>query len=146
MERHEGSDLIRASKSESAAIPRLILDAGAVIALGKGDSRLRARLRAASRDRAEVIVPPIVVTQTVRGSPRDAPLNQLLKTVRVPAVDLALARLAGHLLGVTGHDDAADAQIAAEAVRQAPCVILTSDPGDMSLLLSSREGVRISTI
>jgi predicted nucleic acid-binding protein len=143
VERHESEDLIRDSKTGSSVIPRLVLDAGAIIAICKGDQRLRAQLRSAARDRAEVIVPPIVVTQTVRGSPSDAPINQLLKAVRVPAVDLTLARLAGNLLGVAGTDDAADAQIAAEAVRQAPCVVLTSDPDDMSMLLDGQRGVQI---
>jgi predicted nucleic acid-binding protein len=129
-----------------ASVPRLILDAGAVIALARGDSRLRARLRAAAEDDADVVVPPIVVTQTFRGSPGDARINRLLKVVLVPPVGLELAREAGALLGTASLSDAADAQVAAEALRQGPSVILTSDPDDLRQLIQGRPGVQISRV
>lgn len=93
-----------------------------------------------------VVVPPAVVTQAVRGGPRDAPTNQLLKSAHVPPVDLPLARLAGSLLAKSGSNDVADAQIAAEAVRSTPCVVFTSDLRDMVKLLADVSGVRLERV
>lgn len=123
--------------------PVLVLDAGALLAWVRGDVRLRARLLKALDGRAEVLVPPAVVTQTVRGGPRDAPLNQLLTRVDVPSVDESLARLAGTLLGRSGSADVADAQIAAEAIRSAPAIVLTGDVADMQLLLDGVSDVEV---
>jgi hypothetical protein len=124
----------------------LILDTGGVLALVRGDQHARARQRAAANDGAEVVVPPAVVTQTIRGGSRDAPINRLLKTVQVPAVTLSLAREAGILLASSGLSDAADAQIMAEAIRRGPCIVLTSDPTDMALLAEGRSDIDVAGI
>jgi hypothetical protein len=124
----------------------LILDAGAVMAVSRGNPTLRARLKVAAKDRAEVVIPPVVVTQTIRGGPGDAPINQLLKTVQVPPADLELARQAGGLLGATGLRDAADAHVMAEAFRRLPAVVLTSDPEDMAVLAQGRSGIHVTAV
>jgi hypothetical protein len=61
-------------------------------------------------------------------------------------VDLPLARLAGTLLGVSRSGDVADAQIAAEAIRSAPCALMTGDVSDMRLLVGDAPGVVITAI
>jgi hypothetical protein len=124
----------------------LILDSGAVIALVRGDRTVRAILLAAQDDGSEVIVPPAVLTQTVRGGPGDARINQLLETVWVPFVGKRLAMAAGRLLHAAGITDAADAQIMAEAIRSGPSVLLTSDPDDMIQLATGRSDVHIVRI
>lgn len=126
----------------------LILDAGALIALARNDLRVRSYLLVALERGIDVLVPPIVVTQTIRGGPREALINRLLKSkgVAVPAVEEELARQAGHLLGTSGMRDAADAQIIAEAARSAPATVLTSDPVDMRRLSEGLPGVQITAV
>ena len=83
-----------------------------------------------------VVVPVVVVVQVIRGSPSDAPVNQALKQAgEFAAVTLSAARQAGALLAVTGTTDVVDALVVVEALRLLPAAILTSDPGDLRLLL-----------
>ena len=124
----------------------MILDSGAIIALSRGDRQARSFLDAARLEGAQVIVPPIVLTQTLRGGSRDAAIHQVLRLGYVTFVGSRLARRAGELLGQTGLNDAADALIMAEALRELPCVLLTSDPEDMRTLAGGRATVRIVSI
>ena len=124
----------------------LILDTGAVIALVRNDRRARALLTVAQDEGVDVIVPPAVVTQTIRGGAGDAAVNRLLKVVFIPFVGERLARVAGQLLGASSLTDVADAQIVAEALRRAPSTILTGDPEDMMRLASGLPGIRIMTL
>jgi predicted nucleic acid-binding protein len=124
----------------------LILDAGAIIALTRGDRRVRGLVAAAREDGGVVIVPPVVVTQTIRGGGADAAIHRLLRTVWVPFVGLRLARAAGELLGAAGTRDAADAQVMAEAIRSGPSILLTSDPEDMRQLAAGRPDVRVVAV
>ena len=124
----------------------LILDTGAVIALVRNDRRARALLTVAQREGVDVVVPPVVVTQTIRGGAGDAAANRLLKVVFIPFVGERLARVAGQLLGASSLTDVADAQIVAEALRRAPSTILTGDPEDMMRLASGLPGIRIMTL
>lgn len=93
-----------------------------------------------------VVVPPIVVTQTIRGHAADAGVYRLLRTMWVPFVGKRLARVAGELLGTAGLDDAADAQVVAEAIRSGPSILLTSDPDDITRLAGGRSDVRVVAI
>jgi hypothetical protein len=95
---------------------------------------------------AILIVPAIVVTETFRGNAQDVRLNQLFKNVVVASADFELAKMAGRLLAVARAADARDAQVVAEAVRRAPCVILTSDERHISALVNGREGILIVNV
>jgi predicted nucleic acid-binding protein len=124
----------------------LILDTGAVIALIQNNRRARALLTVAQREGVDVVVPPVVVTQTIRGGAGDAAANRLLKSVFIPFVGERLARVAGHLLGASGLSDVADAQIVAEALRRAPSTIVTGDPDDMRQLADGLPGIRVISL
>lgn len=126
----------------------LILDAGALIALARDDVRVRAYLQVALERGVDILVPPIVVTQTIRGVPQDARINRLLKSkgVAVPTVGEDLARVAGRLLATSGLRDAADAQVVAEAAGSAPATVLTSDPDDLRRLSEGLRGVDIAVV
>lgn len=124
----------------------LILDAGAVLAAAQRDRRVRALLEVAWQEGVPVVIPPIVVTQVIRGGARDAEANRLLHAAFVPFVGERLARAAGRLLAASGLSDAADAQVVAEAQRLAPATILTSDPDDMGRLAAGVAGIRIITL
>jgi len=100
----------------------------------------------AQSEGVDIIVPPAVVTQTIRGGAGDAAANRLLKTVFVPFVGERLARTAGRLLGTSGLADAADAQVVAEALRRTPSTIVTSDPDDIRRLAEGLAGIRVFAI
>jgi predicted nucleic acid-binding protein len=125
----------------------IVLDSGAVIGLARGDREIATLIEQALVKGVAVLMPPVVVTQTIRGGGRDAPIHQLLQRgCNVPATDLRVARRAGELLGATGASDAADAQVAAHCLDAAPATLITSDPDDMRTLLAAYPTVRIRGI
>jgi predicted nucleic acid-binding protein len=127
---------------------RLILDSGAVFALAKLDVRARAALASAWEHGWDVVVPAVVVAETVRGNgPRDAPVNRVLKAVgTVAATSEDRARTAGELLGRAKVNATVDALVVAEAVRRGGGVIMTSDAEDLRRLIGDHTGVVIKPI
>lgn len=115
---------------------RLILDSGAVIGWSRGDPRVRALVREAIERGAEVRVPVVVLAETLRGGPQDAPVNRVLKAVGTTPTDPRIGRSAGELLGRTGGSNAADALVAAEALNAPDAVLLTGDVDDLGALLA----------
>ncbi len=115
------------------ASPRgLSLDTGALIALERGDARVRALLRAALSASQPVSVVAPVVAQAWRHGPRHAPVARLLGVpeVDVPALDSDTARAVGVLCGRSGHADIVDVHLALHA-RLHDRLVLTSDPDDI---------------
>jgi predicted nucleic acid-binding protein len=109
----------------------LTLDAGALIALERGDGRVRALLRRVESHQLRIAIPAGVVGQTWR-SGRQVHIARLLNAehVEVVALDELDARAVGVLCGASGHADITDAHVALVARReQAP--VVTSDPGDI---------------
>jgi predicted nucleic acid-binding protein len=115
---------------------KLILDAGAVIALARGKTRARDVLARAIAARFEVLVPAVVVAETVRGDgARDAPVNRVLAMVHgILPLEESIARSAGRLLGVSGSDATIDAIVVASVVRLGGGSILTDDVEDYQRL------------
>ncbi len=126
---------------------RLILDAGAVIAISRADPRARAVLAAAREARVHVSIPSVVVAETVRGAAADAPVNRVLKAVgEVDAADEAIGRTAGRLLGQAGSSATVDAVVVATAVEAGGAVVLTGDPDDLSALCDGHRDVVIEPL
>jgi predicted nucleic acid-binding protein len=126
---------------------RVVLDSGAVIALAAGKPRARARLEEALERRAAVVIPAVVLSETTRGSARDAPVDRLVRNVEeVPPATEATARLAGRLLGSARRDDIVDALVVAEAATRSPTVILTADTKDLLALAAGLPGVRVLAV
>lgn len=126
--------------------PRLILDSGAVIALSRGDARARAFLHRAVTIGAEVLIPAVVIAETVRGTPRDATVNRVIGAVdSVAPIDEPIGRAAAALLGASGLNQAIDATVVAVAAFGGGH-ILTSDPDDLSRLASHAKGVSIHRV
>lgn len=118
---------------------RLILDSGAVIA--------RAFLARALELRAPVEVPVVVVAETVRGGPRDAPVNRVLKAVgAVPEARETHGRLAGRLLGHARSSATVDALVVAHAVAAGGGLVLTGDAKDFRPLSELHPEVRIQPL
>ena len=136
------------SRTARAPAHRLILDAGAVIALARRDLRARAALTAAWEVGAEVVVPAVVVAETVRGrGARDAPVNRVINAVGLvaPATE-ERARTAGALLGRTKRDDTIDALVVAEAIDRGGGVVLTGDVDDLRRLAAGHDEVVIQPL
>jgi hypothetical protein len=117
---------------------RVILDTGAVLAWASGNSHVRQTIALAVGIAIPIIVPIPVLAQLIRGGPRDAPINLVLKSIHDHgAMTPQLARQAGVLLGRTRTIDVVDTFVVAEALRILPTLILTSDPRDIRLLVQS---------
>ena len=110
------------------------------------DRRVRALLEIARQEGVPLVIPPIVITQVIRGGARDAEANRLFHSAYVSFVGERLARAAGRLLALSELSDAADAQVVAEAQRRAPSTILTSDPIDIGRLAAGIVGVRVIAV
>jgi hypothetical protein len=100
-----------------------------------------------------VVVPTPVLAECVTGDgSRDAEVNRVLGvfsriqgTLRAPSE--ATARLAGKLRFVAHTDDGIDALVAAEAASEArPSVLLTTDPADLSRLLTASPQVVVRRV
>ncbi|MEO1085770.1 MAG: PIN domain-containing protein [Acidobacteriota bacterium] len=126
---------------------RLILDAGAVIALSRGDARARAFVDRAVKLGASVEVPVAVVAETLRGQARDAPVHRVLKAVgEIPSTTEKIGRLAGELLGRSGSSATIDALVVAQAVSSGGAHVLTGDPDDLEALAATREEVWVQAL
>lgn len=128
--------------------PRLlILDSGAVIALARGDQRVRAFLARALQARAPIEIPVVVVAETVRGGPRDAPVHRILKTVgSIPEMHEIHGRTAGRLLGAARLASTVDALVVAHAVEAGGAHVLTGDRDDLERLAAPHPEVWIRPI
>lgn len=109
----------------------LSLDAGALIALERGDRRIIALLDR-SAEGTEVHVVAGVVAQVWRSGARQARIARLLKApnVVVPPLDEITARAVGEICTRTGHSDVVDVHVVLNA-RENGHVIVTSDEDDL---------------
>ena len=110
----------------------LVLDAGAFLAVERGDRRVMALLK---RERLEGRTPRShggVVGQIWRGGARQAQIARLLHAVEVSPRDMEFGRGAGELLGRARRNDVVDAAVVLLAVDGDQ--LLTSDPDDLSAL------------
>ena len=122
-------------------MPTFVLDAGALIALDRGDRDLMSTLQAAFENGHEVQAPAGAIGQACRDPNRHALLSRVLKRCDEVALDGSIARSSGHLCGQTGTSDVIDASVAVAVAdsnrRDSKVTLLTSDPSDMRNLLSA---------
>jgi hypothetical protein len=83
-----------------------------------------------------VVIPTPVLAQVHRGGRDRAGIDRVVNQVdALLPTNEAVARRAGELLAKTGSTDVVNAIVAAEALRSTPALVLTSDAGDIGLLL-----------
>jgi hypothetical protein len=112
----------------------LVLDAGAFVALERGDLATWERLRNALDDDDPPVSHGGVVAQVWRGSgPRQALLARALSAVDVVPLDEELGRRAGVLLARSGGRDGIDAAVVALA--RDGDIVVTSDQADIAVLV-----------
>jgi len=114
-------------------VSALILDAGALVAVDRGNRAMIARLRAAQQHGLDLRSNAMVVAQVWRDRHgRQAGLAQMLRAVDVRAVSPDDGRRAGVLLGMTGTSDPVGATVVLLA--SPGDRIVTSDPHDLAAL------------
>lgn len=120
------------------------LDAGALIAIDRGDSRLVALLQEVIKRRLRLRVPAGVIGQAWRDGRRQAMLARFLKTpdVEIHDLDAHAARAAGELCGAAGTHDVIDATVVLVA-RPTDDIVLTSDPDDLRRLAPTLRYTRV---
>lgn len=113
----------------------VVLDAGALVAVDRGDRHVGALLRVAWEAGLHVRTSAAVVAQVWRAGSRQARLARVLTGVAVRPLDDADARRVGALLAATGARDVVDAHV---ALGVAPGDrVLTSDPEDIERALEA---------
>ena len=123
----------------------LCLDAGALIAVERGDARVRAMVRGALDAGSTLDIPCTVLAQVWRErGPRQSRVSALLgaEGVGLPALDAETAKAVGALCGRTHTSDVVDAHVAVHAMARKLAVV-TSDPDDISSLAPRLELVRV---
>lgn len=111
----------------------LVFDAGALIALDRGDRTVIALLTIAAQQSKEVLTSSACIAQAWRDPARQARLTKALKGFVEMPLDAPAARRCGLLLALSGTSDIADAALALLA-RNGDTVV-TSDPDDIKRLL-----------
>lgn len=122
----------------------IVMDAGALIALDRGDKRMIALLGRALAQGRRFRVPAGVVGQAWRDGRAQATLARFLRSVEVEIVPLdeQLARSCGELCGAKGSMDVIDASVVIVA-RERRDPIVTSDPNDLRRLDASAQIIAI---
>lgn len=123
----------------------IVLDAGALVAVDKGDERMRAKLRAATEGSTPIVVPAGALAQVWRDGRTQARVARLLNDLGPDAVavfDGAAAQRTGELCGKAGTSDVVDASVAVVASQPGTLVLYTSDDEDMERLLETLGGHR----
>jgi hypothetical protein len=112
-----------------------VLDAGALVALERGEKRMIALLHRALAQRRTFRVPAGVVGQAWRDGRVQVTLARFLGSdeVEIIALDDSLARACGELCDARGSSDIVDASVVLLA-RQERDPIVTSDPIDLRRL------------
>lgn len=113
----------------------IILDAGAFVALERGDRATWRRLKAALLSGSPPMTHGGVIAQVWRGGTgHQTRLARSLQAVETVPLDEELGRRAGVLLARSGLGDAVDAALAAMAAHGDR--IITSDPHDLAALVA----------
>ncbi len=113
----------------------LVFDSGALIALERGDRAVAATLVAAIVDGVEAVTSSACVAEVWRDPARQVRLTRALAGFVEHDLDHRRARVCGTLIAAVGTAGIADAAVC-QLVRDGDSV-LTSDPGDIALLLDA---------
>jgi len=131
--------------------PSVVLDSEGLWAVARNSSEdARAVLAASRQAGAPVLVPTVVLAETLIGDERDARVYQTLKKLQVVPLDETIARMAARLKRLTGMAGVAatiDAVVTATSAAAGGGVILTSDIEDIRTLADRvTAGIRVRPI
>jgi predicted nucleic acid-binding protein len=100
-------------------------------------------LAAVLKRHARVIVPAVILAETLTGKPVDAPVRAALRHLTIIPISEGIAARAGALRTAAvpqrhkPRDLTVDALVVATAERLLPATVITADPGDIALLAGS---------
>ncbi len=117
----------------------VIVDAGVLIAVDRGEERARVILTAARRAGQPLHTSEAVVAQVWRDGARQARLATVLKALAIHPLDDG--RAVGALLAASDRDDVVDAHVALLGAGLTQRV-LTSDPDDLRAIATSMGAAR----
>lgn len=115
---------------------KVVLDAGALMAIDRNDRRVLGLIRVARREGAVLTTCSPVVGQVWRDGAQQANLARVLPMIDVRDVDLDDSKDGGELLRSTKRNDIVDALLSL-LVSQGD-QLFTSDPKDLNELLGAR--------
>ncbi len=113
----------------------MILDAGVLVAVDRGEKAAQSFLTAALEESAVLRTSTPVVAQVWRDGSRQARLARFLDTLEIHDFTLVDARVVGGILLRSGTSDVVDAHLVALAVRLQDSIV-TADAADFQLLTS----------
>jgi predicted nucleic acid-binding protein len=122
-----------------------VLDAGALIAVERGNQGLIAILGGASVLGCRVVVPASVLAQAWRGEPRSAMLARLVEASEVDPLNEKRAKEVGVRLSRRDANDIADAHVVCCACEQRATVV-TSDSDDIQALAEPGERLNLIAV
>jgi hypothetical protein len=118
----------------------LVFDAGALIALERGDRAMWAVLKLSALRTEDVLVPTTVLAQVWRARTTQATLARALAHCVAAPFD-PVAKQVGELCGRTKTSDICDAHVAIVAGTRGRA-LYTSDPNDLRRLLTAFGGLK----
>jgi predicted nucleic acid-binding protein len=136
-------------RTEQVAVPpfeasvtmlALTFDTGALIALERGDKRMRIVLEAATADHVTITVPAVVVAEWWRGPGRRR--EAILESVDVEPTSEHVARIAGEAIAALPGATVIDAIVMASAAQRGG-IVYTSDLDDLERLRTRFPSVRL---
>ncbi|MDQ3951582.1 MAG: PIN domain-containing protein [Actinomycetota bacterium] len=126
-----------------------MLDSGGLSALTERSADAIAALEMSREAVARVVVPSVVIAESLRGDAADARTNRILSGLAVADIGEREAREAARLKNasrMTGVQHTIDALVVAVASVAGGGAILTSDVGDIGVLAEARPEVQIVPI
>ena len=130
--------------------PSVVLDSEGLLAIARNDSEDARAVLASSREAGvPVLVPAIVLAETLFGDNRDARANQALKKLQVVPVSESVARVAAglkRLADMSGVAGTVDALVVAISAAAGGGVVLTADADDIATLAGAVSDVRIRPV
>jgi hypothetical protein len=124
---------------------KVILDAGALVAVDRRNRPIGAQLRVFQQQGTPIRVSSAVVGQVWRDGRKQANLARVLAGVGIEALGKDDGKRIGELLALAGSTDIVDAHVALITARAD--LVLTSDPGDIRTLLQARRVLaRVQTV
>jgi predicted nucleic acid-binding protein len=128
----------------------VVLDSEGLWSVARNDSEdALAVLAASSKAGVPVLVPAVVLAETLYGDDRDARANRVLGKLQIVPVTEAIARSAAELkrtAGMSGVAAAIDAIVVAVCGVAGGGIVLTSDVADIRRLGDCVEGRRVRVV
>ena len=132
-----------ASETAEAVTLGLTFDAGALIALERRHAKMARIYGEALKNGLPITIPAVVISEWWRSRTKEREL--ILRSLRIEAVDVPLAKLAGEAIAAIPGASAVDALVMASAARRGDTVY-TSDVGDLNQLRAFFPAVRVLSV